>query len=85
MQIDCPHDFKQSFKIGKNTAWEDTTVNIQAGICDCADLCGKSHCLFYDLSQKGTRDFLKMSAHEETLEGFLEGQQHHITLNSRPQ
>lgn len=53
----------------------DYRVEIYEGICDSPDCCGISTCQYYDTSQEATEIFLKASAYEHTLEGFLENQE----------
>lgn len=52
-----------------NNAFEYHRVRICDGVCDSADLCGRSDCEFYDISEEATRRFLQTQAKEHTLEG----------------
>lgn len=69
MWMDCHKGFKNRLKTG-NIVLEDVRVNVCAGICDSADLCGIEDCEFYDVTREGTRLFLQTNAHEHTLEGW---------------
>ena len=71
MEINCPHGWKRVIRFG-NSTWEDHRVNIYEGICDSPDRCGISTCEYYDTSQEATEIFLKASAYEHTIEGYLE-------------
>jgi hypothetical protein len=74
MMMDCPKGWKSNAKLSKNITIQSRTVNICDGICDSADLCGKTDCEHYDITREGTRRFQKANAYEHTLEGMIEVQ-----------
>lgn len=71
MEYNCPHGWKRVTKLGSITL-EDSRVQIHDNICDSADLCGLSHCEYYDITREGTRRYMKALAHSHTLEGLKE-------------
>lgn len=71
MLMDCHRRFKTRLNTGK-IVWEDTRVNVCAGICDSVDLCGNKDCEFYDDTREGTRRFHAALGHEHTLEGMIQ-------------
>lgn len=70
MQVDCPKGWKWVKQIG-NITFEDHRVSICNGICDSADLCARTDCEFYDVSEEATRRFLLAQRKEHSLEGIL--------------
>lgn len=73
MEYKCPHGWKRITKLGTITL-ENSTVRICDNICDSADLCGLTHCEYYDATREGTRRFLGAQARSHTLEGIIEEQ-----------
>ena len=71
MRVNCPHGWKSVDQL-KNIAIEDRRVNICAGICGSADLCGNTKCEYHDTSREATRRFMVANGHERTLEGLQE-------------
>jgi hypothetical protein len=71
MRCNCSHGWKRTTKL-KNLVVENSSVEIHDGVCNSADLCGITHCDYYDLTQEGTRRYLKALGRSHTLEGILE-------------
>lgn len=71
MQIECPHDYKATVKLGAIT-YEEASVEIHGGVCEAAHQCGIERCQFYDVSPEGDARFIIALRRSETLEGYLQ-------------
>lgn len=73
MDIACPEGWKRdgTLALGAATLTVRTTVQIYASICDSCDLCGITHCRFYDTSPAATRRFMQAQGEEHTLDHLL--------------
>lgn len=73
MRIRCPEGWTTT-RVVKERHCEITVhhthVNVLAGVCDSADLCGISSCAYYDVTPAGTRRFMDASLKLQTLEGM---------------
>jgi hypothetical protein len=72
MQIDCPRGYKAIVKIGPNLSFEDGTVTILGGVCECSHQCGIAVCPFYDVSPQGDARYLVALKQAHSLEALLE-------------
>lgn len=74
MNIQCPEGWQRLGTLTQGAVpitAQQTTVQIYAGICDSCDLCGITHCRFYDTSREATRRFMHAQCEEHTLDHLL--------------
>lgn len=80
MYVKCPEGWSavREVKLKHTTVRvHHTKVQIYAGVCDSADLCGIKRCRFYDTSREATRRFMRAQAEEHTLEHLRKRLQPH--------
>lgn len=73
MYIKCPEGWSmvRTEKLGSATVRvHHSKVQIYAGICDSADLCGHTTCRFYNTSREATRLFMRAQAEEHSLDAL---------------
>lgn len=70
MYVKCPEGWStvRTQQLGRATVRVHySKVQIYAGICDSADLCGRTSCRFYNTSPEATRLFMRTQAEEHSL------------------
>ena len=72
MYVKCPEGWStvRTQQLGRATIRvQYSQVQISAGVCDSADLCGRTSCRFYNTSPEATL-FMRAQAEEHSLEAL---------------